>query len=373
MSDIKPTLPHVHNIIVDGHQDIAWNALNHGRDFTLSAWAKRRRETDPVFVRRYGQCMAGLPDEIVGRVAVACATIYVSPAWARMYPDEKILYETPQEAYRLGLQQMDYYERLADEQPRIDRITTRQELDAVLATWAEGTSLADHHFGLVLLMEGADPILEPAQVEEWYARGLRIIGPAWTQTRYSGGTKAAGPLTDLGRALLDEMAGLGMILDLSHMAPQACLEALDRYDGPLFAGHANPLKFRPDRPDRNLSDDVIRRIAEHDGVVGIMPYNLFLVEGWKPGLQPDVADINTVITAIDYVCQLTGSARHVGIGSDFDGGFGAESAPLGFDTVSDLLAIGPALTAWGYAPDDVTAILSGNMLRVLRAGLPGAG
>jgi len=359
-------------ILVDAHQDIAWNYFNNGRDFLQSAWTKRQREViDPVFVQRYGRCMSGLPEAILGRVAVICGTIFTAPAWGKMFPDEKVLYETPDEACHQGLRQLDYYERLATDSERIRLILTGRDLDEVLATWDDGTELADHRLGLIVLMEGADPILSPEHVEEWHARGLRVIGPAWTATRYSGGTKAPGPLTDLGRALLDVMAGLRMVLDLSHMAPEAAREALDRYDGPLFAGHANPLRFRPDRPDRNLSDVIIRGIAEHDGAVGILPYNLFLVEGWRPGDRRDAAQMDAVIAAIDHVCQVTGSARHVGIGSDFDGGFGSESVPVGFETVADLREIGPALRARGYQPDDVQAILSGNMLRVLRAGLPG--
>lgn len=358
------------DIVVDAHLDIAWNALNLGRDFTLSALSRRQHETDPVFLSRYGQSMVGLPDCLLGRVAVVNATIFVSPSWATMYPDEKIVYTTPDEAYRLALQQMDYYHRLADAQQRIRLIRTQAELDAVLATWAPGTEFADHRLGLVLLMEGADPILDPAQVEEWYARGLRIIGPAWTQTRYAGGTKAPGPLTDLGRALLEHMAALHMVLDLSHIDPGAAFECLDRYEGPVCATHANPLRFRPDRPDRNLSDDLIRAIAEHDGVVGIIPFNLFLLRDWALGDRKDAATLATVIAAIDHVCQVTGSARHVGIGSDFDGGFGASSAPLEFDTVADLRLIGAGLAARGYAPEDVTAVLSGNFLRIIRAGLP---
>lgn len=362
-----------HPILVDAHQDIAWNYFNNGRDYLQSAWRKRRREViDPVFVQRYGRCMNGLPEAILGRVAVVCGSIFVSPVASKMYPDEKILYGTPQEAYEQGIRQLEYYERLATDSGRIRLILTQADLDAVLATWDEGQEVPDHRLGIVILMEGADPILAPEQVEEWHARGLRVVGPAWTATRYSGGTKAVGPLTDLGRALLDAMAGLRMVLDLSHMAPEAAREALDRYDGPLFAGHANPLRFRPDRPDRNLSDDIIRGIAEHDGAVGILPYNLFLVEGWRLGDRRDAARMEAVVAAIDHVCQVTGSARHAGIGSDADGGFGSESVPVGIETVADLWEIGPALAARGYQPDDVAAILGGNMLRVLRAGLPDA-
>src|SRR5690606_38889171 len=162
------------DIIIDGHQDIAWNHFNHGRDFTRSAWATRRRETGSAVAQVYGPCMVGLPDAILGRIAVMCATIFVPPASSKMVPTDRLVYATSDEAYRLGTQQIDYYHRLAGENDRIDLILNRADLDAVLATWAPGTDFADHRLGLVLLMEGADPILEPAQVEEWHARGLRI-------------------------------------------------------------------------------------------------------------------------------------------------------------------------------------------------------
>ncbi|MBI5958356.1 MAG: membrane dipeptidase [Chloroflexi bacterium] len=358
------------DIIVDAHQDIAWNFFNNGRDFRQSAWAQRRTETDPVFLQHYGYRMVGLPEALIGRVALTCGTIFVSPRSLVMYSDEKIYYETPQEAYRLGVQQLDYYHRLSDEEPRIRLIRSQTDLDEVLASWDNKANPKNRLFGLVILMEGADPILEPAQVEEWYERGLRVIGPAWSSTRYSGGTKALGPLTYLGRELLENMAGFGMILDLAHMAPQACYEALGLYEGPLFSSHANPLKFCPDRPDRNLSDEMIRLIAERDGVMGVMPFNMFLVPGWQMGDRKDAATMDTFIAVIDHICQVTGSARHVGIGSDLDGGFGAESAPVGFDSVANLWDIGPALAARGYAAADISAILSGNFLRILRAGLP---
>lgn len=357
-------------VIVDGHLDIAWNYFNNRRDFRQSAWARRRQETDPVFLQRYGRSMVGLPELLVGRVAVVCASIFVSPAWCKMYPDEQVTYSSPEEAHHWGMQQLEYYHRLAEEDARLHLIQTQADLDAVLATWHDGSSVTEHRLGLIVGMEGADPILGPHQLEEWHEGGLRIVGPAWTQTRYSGGTKAPGPLTDLGRALLEAMAELHMVLDLAHMDPEACLEALDRYEGPLFASHANPLRFRPDRPDRNLSDDLIRRIAERDGAVGIMPYNLFLLPDWQHGDRKEAATMAHVIAAIDHVCQITGSARHVGIGSDFDGGFGAAATPAEFETSADLWAIGQALGTRGYTAQDIAAILGGNFLRILQAGSP---
>ena len=180
-----------------------------------------------------------------------------------------------------------------------------------------------------------------------------------------------GPLTDLGRDLLAEMDQFGIVLDLAHMAPQACYEALDIYEGPLFASHANPLRCRPSRPDRNLSDEIIELIAQRDGVIGIVPYNLFLLPEWEMGDPKHMATMQHLIEAIDHVCQLTGSAQYVGLGSDADGGFGAESVPVGIETVVDFQEIGSALVARGYNTSDISAILSGNFLRVLRAGLPG--
>lgn len=357
-------------IIVDGHLDIAWNYFNNGRDFQRSVEEQRYRETDPVRLRRYGRCMVGLPEIIQARVALACGSIYVAPSWSTMYPDERIVYDTPDEAYCLGQRQLEFYYQLAEQIENIQLVLNQADLDVVLASWDDDIGDDDHCFGIVLSMEGADPILEPAQLETWYARGLRIIGPAWTRTRYAGGTKAPGPLTDLGLELLEVMHSYHMVLDLAHMTPEGIFEALDCYDGPVFASHANPLRFRQDRPDRNLSDDIIQQLAQRDGVMGIMPYNLFLVEGWAMGDRKEAATLDTVIAAIDHVCQLTGTARHVGIGSDFDGGFGADAAPVGFETIADLPRIEPALQARGYSVDDVQAIFSGNFLRVIRAGLP---
>jgi len=71
------------------------------------------------------------------------------------------------------------------------------------------------------------------------------------------------------------------------------------------------------------------------------------------------------------VCQLVGSANHVGIGTDFDGGFGAESTPKELNTVADLWMLKEALSTRGYSNEDVTNILGGNMLRQLQTSLKG--
>jgi membrane dipeptidase len=356
-------------IIVDAHEDIAFNALSFGRDFSRSAHLTRHLEADTPIPQVAGTAMTGLPEAILGRVGITFGTLFAAPAWSKTGEAyQTVFYETPAEACQHALNEIDVYQRLADDNDRIRLVRTQAELSAVLATWADGIDFEAHRLGIVISMEGADPILEPKAFEEWYERGVRAVGPAWSETRYSGGTGRPGPLTSLGHELLDVMESFNAILDLSHMAEQAFLEAVDQYGGPIIASHSNPRRFRDS--DRHLSDDMIRRLAERDGVMGAVLYNRFLRNDWERGDPKARVGIDTVIAVIDHVCQVTGSARHVGIGSDFDGGFGLEHTPLEFDTVSDLQQIGQRLAARGYAPDDVTAILGGNFLRILRAALP---
>jgi membrane dipeptidase len=359
-------------IVFDAHQDIAWNALTFARDYTRSAWETRRLEAEAGSIAPSvnGAATLGLPNWLLGRVGMVCASIFVSPARRAPGAWDTLVYNDPRQAYAQAGRQLDYYLRLADECDRVEVVRDRAELDAVLRTWADGTEVGDHRVGLLMSMEGADPILEPEQAEEWYARGVRAVGPAWAATRYAGGTGEPGPLTDLGCALLEVMADLGMVLDLSHAAEEAYFQALDRYEGQVIASHSNPHRFCPS--DRGLSDRMIAAMAEREGVIGIVPYNAFLKPGWKLGRdRKDAVHMADLIAAIDHVCQVTGSARHVGLGSDFDGGFGYEHIPEEMDTVADLWAVGAALDERGFTPEDVEAVLSGNFLRVFRAALSG--
>jgi membrane dipeptidase len=168
--------------------------------------------------------------------------------------------------------------------------------------------------------------------------------------------------------LLRAMLDFNLVLDVSHLSDQACLQALDRYDGPVIASHSNPRSLVPG--SRQLSNDMLKALLVHDGVVGIALMNSMLRSDWRRGNRKDAVGVDAVAAAIDFVCQMAGDAAHVGLGTDFDGGFGAESAPAEIDTVADLGKVADALKARGYAPVDVEAILSGNWLRLLRRSFP---
>lgn len=350
-------------LTVDAHEDIAWNALALGRDVRRSALETRRLEENTDVPQHAGLCMVGLPEWLAGGIAIICGTIFAAPAGGG-FPDTET-YTTAEEAHSLGLAQLDFYHRLADECEQIALIGTRADLDAVLISW-EGEA---PQVGIIPLMEGADPIREPAEAESWFERGVRLVGPAWRMgSRYAGGNDVPGPLTDAGRELLAVMADLGLVLDISHLAEESFFEAVDRFEGRIVATHANP-RARVPGP-RQLSDEMIRRLAERDGVIGIVPYNGFLRPGWAKGDARDLVTVADVAAAVDHVCQVLGDAIHVGLGSDFDGGFGAESAPAEMDTVADLPRVGPALGEMGYSDEEIAAILGANWLQVLRTALP---
>jgi membrane dipeptidase len=359
------------NLIVDAHEDMAWNGLTLGRDYSRSALETRAAEAGGPPVQCNGNSTLGLPEYLRGQVAVIFGTLFASPAANRTAPCETKGYSDPEEAHALYAEQIDYYQRLTDEHEQFRLISTRADLEAVLATW-QGTDEGARRIGIVPLMEGADGIREPAEAAWWQERGVRLVGLAWSGTRYAGGTGAPGPLTPEGRRLVSVLSDLGLILDLAHSSDESYLEALDRFEGTVVCSHANARALMKgfSRPERLLSDDMIRRLAEAGGVIGVVPYNRFLRADVDASAGREAVTLSDVVAHIDYICQLTGSAAHAGIGSDFDGGFGVERIPLELDTIADLQMLDGALTARGYSAPDVQAILGGNWLGVLRRGLP---
>lgn len=344
-------------LLVDAHQDIAWLWQAYGWDLRTPVEEKRRRVPPGSPIERP---MLGLEECLAGRVAMVLATLFAAP-FRRDRPElpAEMTYRTPLEAERLAREQLDYYRRLADEDPRIALVDSLGDLQEVFRSWEEGTP----RLGLVPLLEGADPIVIPAQADQWMAAGVRIVGLAWGATRYAGGTGQPGGLSEEGRMLLKEMDRLGVILDTSHLAEEAFFQALARFNGPAIASHSNCQRLVPG--DRQLSDEMIRALVEREGVVGIMLYNSALKAGWAEERGKQEVGLAEVALHVDHVCQIAGSADHVGLGSDFDGGFGSEKTPRETDSIADLWMVGPELESRGFSPEDVAKVLGGNWRRLL--------
>jgi membrane dipeptidase len=359
--------------IIDSHCDLAWNIKTFGRDYTRSAAETRQLEKDTDIPEHNGDSLIGYPDYQRGRVAIVFSTLFASPARAKLGDWDNSTYADYEEAHRIYLDQMRVYHQLADSKPNHFRlIFNTKDLRDHMSAWTASEEKG-HPVGLIPLMEGADGIRSTDELDEWFEMGLRLIGLSWSGTRYAGGTREPGPLTEDGRHLLKAMMNYNFTLDLSHMDEQSALESLDLYDGPIVATHANCLALLPNFPtNRHLSDRVIRGVIERDGIVGIIPMNTFLKSGWSraKGSRREEVPLEVVAAHMDHVCQLAGDAKHVGIGSDFDGGFGLQSVPPEMDTIADLQKLVPLLIARGYSESDAASILGGNWFNFLEKNLP---
>ncbi len=347
--------------IVDGHLDIAYNVFNNGRNPQLPL--SEIRAADPKRPSG-GIATVSIPELQKGSVGLVFGTLFVAPAHLNMpILSDKISYSNVQEAHQLAMTQLDYYHRLADEMSGVRLVGDTASLRDVIASHQNDET--ESLVGIVPLMEGADPIREPEEAEYWYERGLRIIGLAWDDTHYADGAwrDSSRGLTKEGHHLLEVMADYGFILDLTHMSEKASMAALDRFEGTVVATHSNARAIVDS--ERQLSDVQIRGIGERGGVIGVVLANGFLRRHHQRGDRKALVTLDHVVAHIDHMCQVLGTAVHVAIGSDFDGGFGSADIPAEMDSVADLHKIADALKAKGYSPDDIRKIMGENWLNLL--------
>lgn len=368
-------------IIVDAHQDLAWNILTFNRDYSRPVSVTRQLEAGSLAQEQNGDTLLGWKDYQQGRVGLVFSTLYVTPQRYCAGGWDRLCYADAQQAHVMYSAQIDAYERMVENHPDKFRLVLRQEdLDQVVDSWKNYSQQLDNSpgkehngkdgppVGLVILMEGAEGVRETSELEWWWQRGVRIIGPAWAGTRYCGGTREPGPLTKEGHNLLEGMADLGFALDLSHMDEKAVLQALDSYPGQIIASHSNALAaFKtPVDSNRHLSDRVVQGLVERDAVIGVVFYNNFLKPAWKKEDLRSSVKLDSVLAQIDHICQIAGDALHVGIGSDFDGGFGWQSVPEEINTIADLRKLIPSLQEKGYSDSHIEAILGKNWIERLK-------
>ena len=354
-------------LIVDSHLDLSLNALQGNRDLLSSAYTIRAQEQSTPG-RGRAQGTVAFPEMRRGRIALSFATV-IARSTGR--PEPHIDFATPAQAHGIAKGQLAYYHAL-ERQGHIRLIRNTTQLDEHMAEWAawdarypgEETG-APPPLGFVISMESADAVLRPAELRDWWDGGLRLLGPAhFGPGRYAGGTGSELGLTEVGPSLLSEMARVGIILDLTHCSDQAFWEALARYDGPVHASHNNCRALNPHQ--RQLSDKQIRAIIERNGVIGVVPGCWQLKPGWRNGDSNESVSLADVVLHIDHICQIAGGSRHVGIGSDLDGGVGREGFAHDLDTIADLQKIGALLRQRGYSEGDVAAIMHANWTGFLK-------
>jgi membrane dipeptidase len=272
-------------------------------------------------------------------------------------------------AYAMGKGQLAYY-RAMEQQGQMKMLRTAADLDAHWRQWTDAAERDPLPVGYILAMEGADPILEPSQAQEWWDEGLRSVTLShYGKSHYSVGTGDNGPLTAKGREILKEFDRLGMILDLTHMSDISFFEALDLFHGPVMASHNNCRALVPG--DRQFSDEQLKLLIARGAVIGAVLDAWMLYPGWVRGsTKPDVVTLAAVIDNVDHICQLAGNTDHVAIGSDLDGGYGTEQTPRDVKIYRDLQKLDGIMQGRGYSDHDIDKFFHGNWLRFFRQWLP---
>jgi len=243
-----------------------------------------------------------------------------------------------------------------------------------------------------VLVEGADGVRSPDELEWWVERGVVAIGLTWARaSRYATGN-ATDPsddpgLSDLGRAMVRAMdqvrtgAGRSVVHDASHLSDRSLRELFDATDRVVVASHSNAravvarkalegnatladIRHKSNAAEivlqRHLSDDAIKEIARRGGIVGLNVYSPFVIPG---GSRERRATVEEWCEHADHVVQVVGHHRAIGIGTDMDGGFSAERLPVGMSQPRDLELLAQGLVKRGWSESAVAALVWGNWAR----------
>ena len=372
-------------MIFDAHLDLAMNAIEWNRDLTQPVAELRRREERMTDKKDRGHGTVSFPEMRRGGIGLCVAT-----QLARVEHDAYspiFGFHSQTQAWAMTQGQLAWY-RAMEEAGEMVQIRDRAGLEKHLALWDTdgGTSNngwggmdssapdpaapdpATRPIGFILSLEGADSIRSPRHLERSFADGLRALGPAhYGPGVYAFGTNASGKFPPAGRELLREADRLGLILDATHLCDECFWEALEIFQGPIWASHQNCRALVPHM--RQFSDEQLQALIARGAVMGSAFDAWMLIPGWERGKttpQSSGVSMKHVVDHIDHICQLAGNARHVGLGTDLDGCFGTEQTPQDLDTIADLTKLRDLLAARGFSAADIDGIYSGNFIRFLR-------
>ncbi|NCI47304.1 dipeptidase [Sediminibacterium soli] len=349
--------------LIDAHLDLAMNAMEWNRDLRLPVSVLRERETG----------MTDKPDRMKGTVSLPALRkgnigLVVATQIARVVQPGSALpgWLSPQQAWAQTQAQLSWYREM-EACGEMAQVTDLPSLESHLASWNGGGN-ETQPVGYILSLEGADSLVTLDHLHIAHGNGLRAIGPAhYGPGRYANGTDATGGLNAEGKALLREMQQLDIILDATHLCDDAFWDAMEVFDGTIWASHNNCRALV--NHNRQFSDDMIRALIEKKAVIGGALDAWMMVPGWQRGISDPremQCSLEKMVDHIDHICQIAGNTLHAGIGTDLDGAFGKEQSPYDIDTIDDIAILPELLQRRGYTEQDCRNIASGNWLRVLR-------
>jgi len=293
-------------------------------------------------------------------------------------------------ALPMALEQLDIADGFAARYPDVfGRATTADEVEAVFS----GGRIAS-----LLGLEGGAMIASSLPIlRTFFARGVRYMTLThWKTTRWADAATDEpqhGGLTAFGREVVREMNRLGMLVDISHVAPATMAAALEVTESPVVFSHSGAFAVNPHV--RNVPDDILQRLPANGGVVMAVFISYFVSDAvrrhvepgqkleeaferehpdappsearavgraWLAANPPPPATLEQLADHVDHLVGVMGP-EHVGIGSDYDG---SDLLPVGMEDVSRFPYLIAELLRRGYADDDIRAIAGGNILRVMR-------
>lgn len=222
----------------------------------------------------------------------------------------------------------------------------------------------------LLGIEGGIALADDPQMVDLYRRNhVRYITLTWRgNLSWAGSSQSEDPsqgLSPLGRQIIQEMNRVGMVIDLSHVSDQTFYDAIEISTKPVICSHSNTRALAPH--PRNVSDDMLRRLRDNGGVIGVTFAHEFLEAAptEKPRLfqKKHFGTLEDVLDEIDHIVQVAG-IDHVGLGSDWEGGM---LSARGLESAAKMQALFDGLRKRNYSEEAINKIAGGNFLRVLEA------
>ncbi len=349
---------------IDAHLDLSMNALEWNRDLRQPVAVINGREKGLNDKPDRGNALVSLPELRKGNIGLVVGTQiarYVAPG--NPLPG----WHSPEQAWAQTQGQLAWYKAMEDAGEMV-QVNDFQSLEKHFGLWNSDISNDKKPVGYILSLEGADSIVDISYLERAYGYGLRALGPAhYGPGRYANGTDATGKMGPKGHELLKEMERLNIILDTTHLCDDAFWDALDHFNGHIWASHNNCRALV--NHNRQYSDDQIKELINRGAIIGSALDAWMMVSGWVRGKSNPHemnCSLETMVDHIDHICQLAGNTLHVGIGSDLDGAFGREQCPYDLETIAGLQVIPELLKKRGYSNNDITNFMHGNWVRFLR-------
>jgi len=348
---------------IDAHLDLSMNALEWNRDLRRPVSEINAREKGLTDKPDRGNGVVSLHELRRGEIGLVVATQigrYVAP-------DNPLPgWHSPEQAWAQTQGQAAWYKAMEADGEMV-QITDLAKLEAHVQLWSNNNH-EKKPVGYILSLEGADSLVTVAHLERAYNYGLRAIGPAhYGPGRYANGTDATGKMGPKGLELLKEIERLNIILDATHLCDDAFWQALDNFNGHVWASHNNCRALV--NHNRQFSDDMIQALVDRGAVIGAALDAWMMVPNWtrfKSTPKEMNCNLEVMIDHVDHICQVAGNALHVGIGSDLDGAFGREQCPYDLETIADLQKVPHLLRKRGYTDEDVRNMMHDNWLRFLR-------